>query len=176
MRNSLVLLTDAVALLAISMGGALLLNLASAAAQNPSESPYVIAAHRAGVPLELLVAVVGAESSYHPWALNIKGREVYCQSRREAQHLLATSDNVDIGLMQINWLFWGPRLKVRKEDLLDPTTNLIYGAGILKECLKREGSIWRRIGNYHSSKAKEQAHYNNKVYSAYLRYLHGQLQ
>jgi transglycosylase-like protein with SLT domain len=176
LRNSLVLLTDAIALLAISMGGALILNLAPAIAQDPSESPYVIAARRAGVPLELLVAVVGAESGYHPWALNIRGREVYCQSREEAQHLLATSDNVDIGLMQINWPFWGPRLKVRKDDLLDPTTNLIYGAGILKECLKREGDIWHRIGDYHSSRAKEQVRYNEKVYSAYLRYLHGQLQ
>lgn len=176
MRNSLILFTDAVALLAISMAASLTLKLAPATAQDPSESPYVIAAHRAGVPLDLLVAVVGAESSYHPWALNIKGREVYCQSREEAQRLLATSDNVDIGLMQINLPFWGPRLKLRKEDLLDPTTNLTCGASILKECLRREGNIWRRIGDYHSSRAKEQVRYNERVYSAYLRYLHGQLQ
>lgn len=170
------LLSAAVALLRIGTAATLTPNLPLAIAQEPSDSPYVVAAHRAGVPLELLVAVAGAESGYHPWALNIGGREVYCHSRGEAEHLLATSDDVDIGLMQINWPFWGPRLKVHKQDLLDPTANLIYGAGILKECLKRQGDIWCRIGDYHSGKVKEQARYNERVYSAYLRYLHGQLQ
>lgn len=171
----MLLLSGVVAALGIAPLDSPMLSLPAALAQERSESPYVVAAHKAGVPLELLVAVVGAESGYHPWALNIAGREVYCHSREEAQHLLATSDNVDIGLMQINWPFWGPRLKVSKQDLLEPNTNLIYGAGILKQCLNREGSIWHRIGDYHSSKAKQQEHYNEKVYSAYLRYLRGEI-
>src|SRR2546425_12607976 len=59
-------------------------------------NPYNTAARMGGVPLELLVAVVGAESGYHPWALNIAGRQVYCQTRDEAVRMLAsvTTDNV----------------------------------------------------------------------------------
>lgn len=143
--------------------------------QSTAESPYVLAARSAGVPLDLLVAVAGAESGYHPWALNIAGRQVYCHSREEAERLLATSDNVDIGLMQINWPWWGRRLGVSKQDLLDPNTNLVYGARILKECLNRRGSIWRRISDYHSGSAKERDRYNHQVYGTYLRYLHGEI-
>jgi len=148
-----------------------------ASAQTPpaSQNPYVVAAHSSGVPLDLLVAVAGAESGYHPWALNIAGREVYCHSREEAERLLDTSDNVDIGLMQINWPWWGRRLGVSKRDLLDPNTNLIYGARILKECLNRRGSIWRRISDYHSGSTQERDRYNHQVYDTYLRYLRGQI-
>ena len=70
-----------------------------------------MAARGANVPPDLLIAIAGAESGYHPWALNIKGRQVFCQSREEAETVLETTptDDIDIGLMQINWRFWGPR-------------------------------------------------------------------
>ena len=53
---------------------------------------YVQAAALEGVPRELLVAIAGAESAFHPWALNIAGHQVYCGSREEAEQLLATAD------------------------------------------------------------------------------------
>ncbi|HEY6394917.1 MAG TPA: transglycosylase SLT domain-containing protein, partial [Candidatus Binataceae bacterium] len=105
----------------------------SRAAESPADDPYVAAAREAGVPLEVLVAVAGAESGYHPYALNIGGKQVYCHSRDEAERFLATEDNVDIGLMQIDWPFWGPRLGVSKTALLDARTNLRFGARILKQ-------------------------------------------
>jgi soluble lytic murein transglycosylase-like protein len=145
----------------------------ASAADAPAGDPYAAAAHSAGVPLDLLVAVAGAESGYHPYALNVGGREIYCQSRAEAERILATGDNADIGLMQINWTFWGPRLHVSKSALLDPRINLYYGARILKEGLVRRGSIWRRISNYHSGDAHTRERYSQQVYAAYLRYLHG---
>jgi soluble lytic murein transglycosylase-like protein len=139
--------------------------------------PYLAAAKDAGVPLEVLVAVAGAESGYHPWALDIEGRQVFCKSRAEAEATLAATatTNVDIGLMQINWRFWGSRLDVAKNDLLDPRINLLMGARILRESLDRDGSVWRRISNYHSGARHERDRYNRQVYIAYMRYVHGQV-
>ena len=142
------------------------------------ESPYIVAARNADVPADLLIAIVGAESGYHPWALNIKGRQVFCQSREEAENVLATTptDDIDIGLMQINWRFWGPRSGVASRGaLLDPRKNLELGAAILKEGLSRDGSLWHRISNYHSGRARERERYNQMVYDAYLRYMHGKV-
>src|SRR5690242_18348021 len=102
-------------------------SLAAAGGADISDNPYVQAAAQEGVPRDLLVAIAGAESGFHPWALNIDGRQVYCHSRDEAERLLATTDKVDIGLMQINWPFWGPRLGLSKDQLLNPRTNLLYG-------------------------------------------------
>jgi soluble lytic murein transglycosylase-like protein len=139
--------------------------------------PYGAAARDAGVPLDLLIAIVGAESGYHPWALDIEGRQVFCKSRAEAETVLAdtATTNVDIGLMQINWRFWGPRLGVAKNDLLDPRINLVMGARILRDGLQRNGSVWKRISNYHSGAARERDRYNQQVYGAYMRYLRGEV-
>ena len=139
--------------------------------------PYVAAATDAGIPVQLLIAVAGAESSYHPWALNIERQPVFCRTRAEAEARLATiaTTNVDIGLMQINWRFWGPRLGVTRNDLLEPRTNLLMGARILRDALDRDGSVWQRISNYHSGGLGERDRYNRQVYSAYRRYLRGEV-
>jgi soluble lytic murein transglycosylase-like protein len=153
-----------------------------AAAATPSTSasdsdPYVAAANEAGVPLPVLVAIAGAESAYHPWALDIEGRQRFCRTRAEAEMVLANTatTNVDIGLMQINWRFWGGRLGVAKTALLDPRINLMMGARILRDSLARDGSTWRGISDYHSGARRERQRYNNEVYKAYLRYLRGDL-
>ena len=139
--------------------------------------PYVAAANEAGVPLHVLIAIVGAESAYHPWALDIEGRQRFCQSRAEAETVLAntTTTNVDIGLMQINWRFWGARLGVAKTALLDPRVNLRMGARILRDSLARDRATWRGISNYHSGARRERERYNQQVYKAYLRYLRGEV-
>ncbi len=142
------------------------------------ESPYLVAARGANVPPDLLIAIAGAESGYHPWALNINGRQVFCQSREEAESVLETTptDDIDIGLMQINWRFWGPRSGVAsRSDLLDPRKNLELGAAILKDGLSRGGSLWHRISNYHSGGHAERERYNRMVYKAYLRYMQGKV-
>ena len=158
---------------------ALLLRAAPASCEGQQvESPYVVAARNADVPADLLIAIAGAESGYHPWALNIKGHQVFCQSREEAENVLANTptDDVDIGLMQINWRFWGPRSgAASKSELLDPRRNLELGAAILKDSLSRGGSLWHRISNYHSGGTAERERYNKMVYDAYLHYMHGKI-
>jgi len=140
-----------------------------------ARDPYVAASQSTGVPLELLAAIAGAESAYHPWALNMRGRQVYCRSRAEAERLLNGFDDVDIGLMQINFPRWGRRLGLSKSQLLDPQTNLLAGARILRECLNRSGDLWQRIGSYHSSRPDKRRRYNQEVYKSYLRYVRGEV-
>ena len=137
--------------------------------------PYLAAAQRTGVDLDLIVAIAGAESGFHPYALNVSGQQHFCRSRAEALDLLlhAGTDDVDIGLMQINWRFWGPRSGMTPEELLDPSRNLLFGAQILRAALQRSGSLWHRISNYHSGNARERDRYNQQVYSAYLHYRQG---
>jgi soluble lytic murein transglycosylase-like protein len=139
------------------------------------DNPYIQAAVEEGIPREILVAIAGAESGFHPWALNIDGHQVYCHSREEAEQLLSTVDKVDIGLMQINWPFWGSRLGLSKSQLLDPRTNLLYGARILKSSLVRTGDIWRRISDYHAGSLQRRDRYNQLVYQQYLRYIQGKV-
>ncbi len=141
-----------------------------------SGDPYTAASAATGVPVDLLAAVAGAESGYHPWALNIAGKQVYCRSRAEAQALLdASGDDVDIGLMQVNWRRWGKKFGLSKRELLEPVVNLLVGARILKLCLERQGALWDRIGSYHSARPAERSRYNQEVYAAYLRYMRGEL-
>lgn len=146
-----------------------------ASAQQPPDSrdPYVAASEATGVPLALLAAIAGAESAYHPWALNQDGKQIYCRSRAEAELMMMAGDseNVDIGLMQVNYHHWGRRLGLSKTQLLDPRTNLLAGARILKESLSRSGDLWQRIGAYHSSRPTERQRYNQEVYKSYLRYV-----
>jgi hypothetical protein len=161
----------------ISLLASLLLMSAPLAASGPeiADDPYVQAAALEGIPREILVAIAGAESGFHPWALNIDGREVYCRSQEEAERLLSTVDQVDIGLMQINWPVWGQRFGLSKIQLLDPRTNLIYGARILRQNLARDGNIWRRISDYHAGSPQRRDRYNRSVYEQYLRYLEGKI-
>jgi soluble lytic murein transglycosylase-like protein len=161
-----------------SLVGTVLLVIAGLAAAGDADlrnNPYILAAEQEGIPRELLVAIAGAESGFHPWALNIDGHQVYCRSREEAEQLLSTTDKVDIGLMQINWPFWGPRLGLSKNDLLDPRTNLLYGARILRQNLARTGDLWRRISDYHAGSPQRRDRYNQLVYAQYLRYIQGKI-
>jgi len=158
--------------------GALLCPPSARCDERRAESPYVVAARNANVPSDLLIAIAGAESGYHPWALNIQGHQVFCQSRTDAENVLANTptDDVDIGLMQINWRFWGSRSGMAsKQELLEPAKNLALGAAILRDSLSRGGSLWHRISNYHSGGVAERERYNKMVYAAYLRYMHGKL-
>ncbi len=135
---------------------------------------YGDAARSAGVPASLLVAVAGAESGFHPWAINIAGRSYYPNSMEEAAGLLQSAPDADIGLMQINYRFWGPRLGLSRRQLLDPATNLKAGAEILKGLLDERGAFWRRVSGYHSPRRKARDKWSLAVYQRYLGFLRGE--
>jgi soluble lytic murein transglycosylase-like protein len=59
------------------------------------------------------------------------------------------TNNVDIGLMQVNYKYWGKELKVSKEDLLKPDVNIAAGSAILANRIAKAGEFWG-VGHYHS--------------------------
>jgi soluble lytic murein transglycosylase-like protein len=59
------------------------------------------------------------------------------------------TNNVDIGLMQVNYRYWGDELKLSKEDLLKPDVNIAAGCAILKDRIAKDGE-YLGVGHYHS--------------------------
>lgn len=129
---------------------------APTAAEPPSLRSFVDgAAARAGVAPALVAAVMTVESRQWPWALNVRGTSIWPRSLEDARGILSRlpHDDVDIGLMQINWRTWGPALTrsgIRKSDLLDPWINLVVGSLILRWALAEERG-WGGVGRYHSA-------------------------
>lgn len=121
------------------------------------------AAYHAGVHPDLLNSIVWVESRAWPWALNINGVGLYPRTRAEAEWVLGrVSDDVDIGYAQVSYRHWGRALGLRKADLLEPWTNLVVGALILRHSLDREAG-WGGVGRYHSATPHRKLSYAYRV-------------
>jgi soluble lytic murein transglycosylase-like protein len=126
--------------------------------QKACERQMAHAAERHGVPLGMLYAVGLAETgrgdSLRPYALNIAGKAVYDISREAALREIERAQragirSIDIGCMQINYLYHG-RNFASPDDMLDPARNVDYGARFLKELYRREGSWTMAVARYHA--------------------------
>jgi len=116
------------------------------------------------------------ESGGNPWALHVgigKGSAFYPRSGAEARRFLAVSlaltDNVDIGLMQINWRTWRESVQalgLDAYDLLDARTNMEMGCRILAQALSRRGPFLARLGRYHSLRPDRGRWYAQRVLAA----------
>jgi soluble lytic murein transglycosylase-like protein len=137
-----------------------------------SADEFLRASVATGIPVELLLAISHVESGFHPHAINISGRPFFPSSIYEAVGLLKRSgDNVDIGLMQVNWGYWGDKFGLSKSELLDPQFNVLVGAKILEHCVRVSGSWWKGIALYHSPHDARQREYVEKVWQSYRRVL-----
>jgi soluble lytic murein transglycosylase-like protein len=137
-----------------------------------SADVFLRAAAVTGIPVEVLLAVSHVESGFHPHAINMSGESFFPSSEREARRLLLRSrSNVDIGLMQVNWGYWGDKFGLSKSELLDPQLNVLVGAEILEHCVRVSGSWWKGIALYHSSDDARQREYARKVWQSYQRVL-----
>ena len=126
-----------------------------------------------GLPSSVVEAIIMVESGGHPWALRVgigKGYSFYPGTRGEAWRFLAVSlaltDNVDIGLMQINWRTWRESLRdlgLNAYDLLDAQTNMRVGCRILAEALSGRGTFLARLGRYHSLRPERGRWYVRRV-------------
>ena len=129
-----------------------------------------------GLPGSVVEGIVQVESGGRPWALHVgigKGYSFYPKSRAEAWRILAVSlaltDNVDIGLMQVNWRTWRKHalgLGLTPYDLLDPHTNVEMGCRILARALSTRGSFEARLGRYHSWRRERGRWYARRVLAA----------
>ena len=129
-----------------------------------------------GLPSSVVEGIIMVESGGHPWALRVsigKGYSFYPKSRAEAWRFLAVSlaltDNVDIGLMQINWQTWRESvgaLGLNAYDLLDAQTNMKMGCRVLAEVLSGRGTFLARLGRYHSPRPARGRWYARRVLAA----------
>jgi hypothetical protein len=129
-----------------------------------------------GLPSSVVEGIIVVESGGHPWALHVgigQGYAFYPRSEAEAKRFLAVSlaltDNVDIGLMQINWRTWKDEilaLGLTPYDLLGARTNMQIGCRILAEALSTRGTFEARLGRYHSRQRERGRWYAKKVLAA----------
>jgi hypothetical protein len=123
------------------------------------------AASQVGITADLLAAVAWAESTMLPFAINVQGKPYYFTSKDQALAALkdiATND-LDIGLFQVNYRVWGEPLGIKKEDLLDARLCALIGAMILKYNLQLHRDPWVGIGKYHSKDSTRMKTYQAKV-------------
>lgn len=102
----------------------------------------------------LLKAIARQESSMNPNAI---GKN--------------TNGTVDMGLMQINSIHL-PKLAragIRREQLLDPCTNIAVGGWVLADAISRHGMSWTAVGAYHSPTAWRRVNYAAKVQGHLMR-------
>ena len=78
-------------------------------------------------------------------------------------------NNVDVGLMQINVMWNGHRVK-DKASLLEPSVNLTVAASILKD-VNNSQQAYDAVGKYHSFNTERGLAYANRV-KHYQRMLH----
>ena len=129
-----------------------------------------------GLPSSVVEGIILVESGGNPWALHVgigKGYSFYPTTRAEAWRFLAVSlaltDNVDIGLMQINWRTWRESvgiLGLNAYDLLNAQTNMRVGCRILAEALSGRGTFLARLGRYHSPRPERGRWYARRVLTA----------
>ena len=130
----------------------------------------------AGLHSSVVEGIIRVESGGHPWALHVgigKGHAFYPANEREARRFLAVAlaltDNVDVGLMQVNWRTWGKTargLGLDAYDLLDAQTNVWLGCRILAQALSGRGSFEARLGRYHSRRPQRGRWYAQRVLAA----------
>lgn len=129
-----------------------------------------------GLSSHVVEGIIVVESGGHPWALHVgigEGFAFYPKDRHEARRFLAVSlaltDNVDIGLMQVNWRTWGKTVRdlgLSAWDLLDPKVNLKLGCHVLAEAMATRGTFEARLGRYHSWHRERGRWYARRVLAA----------
>ena len=139
-----------------------------------TSNPYEIIGGVYSVPPWLLYSICKVESNLNPFALNHKGQGYHFRSAEDAGNFLKdVGDNVDVGIGQINCKYWCRRLRVTKEQLLDPWVNLSASAFILSLALaenlgnKKNPSprdFWKAVSTYHSRLNNRQIAYSWQVF------------
>ena len=129
------------------------------------EDELEYASSQVGIPVDLLAAVTWAECKMLPYAINVQGKAYHFTSRERALRMLRRieTDDVDIGLFQVNYRLWGEPLGLQKEDLLNSRVCAIMGALILRYNLQRHRDPWVAIGRYHSGNMDRMRAYQAKV-------------
>ena len=123
----------------------------------------------------VLNAVCFQESTFSPWAFNVRGKTIFPASLEEALRVLRDNEDavrdhrLDIGLCQIN-SWWAKRIadvngtSFPIEALLDPVLNARVASMILAlETEAKGGDVWAGVGRYHSPTPSRASNYTRLV-------------
>ena len=115
-----------------------------------------------------------------PWTLVVNGKKTKVhrfKNRSELgnavrKYLSMGIENIDIGLMQVNWKYNGKFYVKNPDDLTNPLTNVIVATYILKKNIIETSNKYHGIGHYHSRTPAKSGKYSAKVkaYSERLAY------
>ncbi len=83
--------------------------------------------------------------------------------------LVNSNGSIDFGLMGVNSIHLSPdeplsRAGMTREMLLDPCTNVMTGAYLLRRKISKFGNTWTAIGAYHSTKDVHNANYQLRIW------------
>lgn len=130
------------------------------------------------IPHGLLMAIALTESGLNgrpnPYAMNIGGRAYHARDTDDMIRTISTENargqrSIDVGCMQINLKYHGSHF-AHQTDLLDPATNVNYGASYLIQLAIAEGSWRAAVMDYHNKNNPGRRYwYGCKVWNNYLR-------
>lgn len=142
---------------------------------------YDMVANEKGIPNQLFYAIALQESGRGfkgdripwPWTLNICGKGIYLDTKKEAIHFLGLAIkagcSVDVGLFQIHWQTHYKKF-TSYSQALEPLINMSVGANILKNQYKKTNDWLIATGKYHSPNNTILASkYRTKVMKIYNR-------
>jgi hypothetical protein len=116
----------------------------------------------------------GGRLILYPWTLGYGGRGIRpTRTAAAVRHLagVAPTTNDDVGLMRVNWAAHHWRV-ARREDLLEPQTNVHVGSEILRVAAASSPDDWvLGRGRYHSWTERRARWYGSSVWSLYLSLL-----
>ncbi len=111
------------------------------------------------IPISLLYAITKVESDFKYYCINVNsnGQSIgnycyndYASAYEKAKELMDEGANIDVGLMQIN----SENIKDHGWSLrsvLDPCSNVLYGAYLLNRNIARYGYNWTAVWHYNGS-------------------------
>lgn len=134
-----------------------------------------------GIDSDLLYSIAIVESKVGkknirpcPYAIRVNDKtsqiffpETKQKAKKTLSRILKDTDNVDIGMMQINY-HWHKDKISSPFDLLDPEINLRVAVQILSNTINSTDDIILGIGRYHSWDPEKAYRYGNKVCSIYF--------
>ena len=125
---------------------------------------------RNGIPKGLLLAIALVESERGgvpwPWTLNVSGKDLRFASREQALRAMHAGGRLRktmaVGCMQIFTDYHAHKFP-SGAAMIDPATNVAYGARYLAELRRKHGSWVSATAYYHSSTGRYQLEYLCRV-------------
>lgn len=124
-----------------------------------------------GIPKDLLHSIAYVESRLRPYAVHVKGKSHYFNNKSDAVNFVNAMKkrgfkNIDVGCMQVNLMAHGKQF-ISIEQALDPETNILYAAKLIKAFKKRFGNWGKAVKYYHTANPKYHNDYHARVYKVY---------